>query len=34
MLEKQIKKALLETKDKKEKQLIEENLVRSRIICL
>jgi hypothetical protein len=34
MLDKQIKKVLLETKEKKEKQLIEENLVRSRILMI
>lgn len=34
MLEKQIKKAILETKDNKEKLLIEENLVKSRILMI
>jgi hypothetical protein len=34
MLEKQIKKAILEAKDNKEKSLIEENLVRSRILMI
>ncbi len=34
MLEKQIKKAILEAKDNKEKFLIEENLVRSRILMI
>jgi hypothetical protein len=34
MLEKQIKKAILEAKDNKEKTLIEENLVRSRILMI
>lgn len=34
MLEKQIKRAILETKDNKEKFLIEENLVRSRILMI
>lgn len=34
MLEKQIKRAILEEKDKKEKFLIEENLVRSRILMI
>ena len=34
MLEKQIRKAILETKDNKEKLLIEENLVKSRILMI
>ena len=34
MLEKQIKKAILEAKDNKEKLLIEENLVKSRILMI
>jgi len=34
MLEKQIKKAILEAKDNKEKFLIEENLVKSRILMI
>ena len=34
MLKKQIKKAILETKDNKEKRLIEENLVKSRILMI
>jgi hypothetical protein len=34
MLEKNIKKAILETKEKKEKLLIEENLVKSRIMMI
>ena len=34
MLKKQIKKSLLETKDKKDKSLIEENLIRSRFSFL
>jgi hypothetical protein len=34
MLEKQIKKAILEAKDNKEKTLIEENLVKSRILMI
>jgi hypothetical protein len=34
MLEKQIKRAILEAKDNKEKSLIEENLVRSRILMI
>jgi hypothetical protein len=34
MLEKQIKKAILEAKDNKEKSLIEENLVKSRILMI
>jgi hypothetical protein len=34
MLETQIKKAILEAKDNKEKSLIEENLVRSRILMI
>jgi hypothetical protein len=34
MLEKQIRKAILETKDNKEKFLIEENLVKSRILMI
>ena len=34
MLEKQVRKAILETKDNKEKLLIEENLVKSRILMI
>lgn len=34
MLEKQIKRAILEAKDNKEKSLIEENLVKSRILMI
>ena len=34
MLKKQIRKSLLETKDKKDKSLIEENLIRSRFSFL
>ena len=34
MLDKNIKKAILETKEKKEKLLIEENLVKSRIMMI
>jgi hypothetical protein len=34
MLEKKIKKAILETKDNKEKQLIEENIVKNRIFTI
>jgi len=34
MLEKQVRKAILETKDNKEKLLIEENLVKSRIFMI
>ena len=34
MLEKNIKKAILETKEKKEKLLIEEGLVKSRIMMI
>lgn len=34
MLEKQIKKALLETKDNKEKQVIQEGIIKSRILMI
>ena len=34
MLEKQIRKAILEAKDNKEKLLIEQNLVKSRILMI